>query len=224
MRAHSPRAMKTLFAFFALAACACGHVMEATISGTLFNDRGSFFASLPPQTPFVLTVQFDTDAVDWNPDPHIGEYFADLPLSLDFGDYHFATTGTRVTVIADPADLNSQILFWSGDEFDQPLEDGRIFPVPEYGIYVQLLTFGMGLVPDDSLASVQPPDITDWRSSNRLYVVDPAYLAGDGDGNRLLSDEHDGITSITIRDVPEADPIALALVGAILAVASLRSR
>ncbi len=186
--------------------------MEADITGTLFNDRGAFFASLPPQTPFELKVQFDSEAPDWNPDPLVGDYFSSLPLTLDFGDYHFSTDETRVTVIFDPVDLNCQFLFWSGEAFTQTFKDGRSFTVDEYGIYVQFNTRGMGLAVNDSLDNVRTYDITDLRSTERMYVTDADYNLGAG--NRLLSDEFNGITSLAIQSAPEPSSILLAISGA----------
>ncbi len=194
-------------AFLFLPSLALASVMEVDITGTLFNDRGSFFADLPAGTPFELRLQFNSDAPDWNPDPLVGDYFSAQPLTLDFGEYHFSTDETRVTVIFDPVDLNCQFLFWSGEAFTQTFKDGRGFPVDEYGIYVQFNTRGMGLVPSDSLSNVREYDITDPRSTERGYVIDDQYNLGDG--NRLLTNEFEGVTGFTIHEVPEPTAFAL---------------
>ncbi len=184
-------------------------VMEARITGWLSNDRGDFFADLPAETPFELRLQFDSQAPDWNPDPYTGDYFSSLPLTLDFAGYHFATDETRVTVIFDPVDRNCQFLFWSGEAFSQ-----AGFNFADYGIYLQFDTRGMGLVATDSLANVRAYDITDLRSTERMYVTDEDYNLGGG--NRLLSDEFEGIDSFTVREVPEPSTGLLLCAGLLL--------
>ncbi len=203
------RLLLLLLTAFILPPSALASLLEASITGRLSNDRGTFFADLPPQTPFALRVQFDTEAADWNPDPYVGDYFSTASLTLDFGGYHFTTDETRVTVIFDPTDRNCQFLFWSGEEFSQ-----NGFDFAEYGIYVQFNTRGMGLVSNDSLSGVREYDIADLRSTERGYVIDDQYNLGAG--NRLLSDEFDGIDSFTIREVPEPGATALVMIGALM--------
>ncbi len=201
-----------LFTFSLTITNSIATVKEVEIKGTLSNDTGSFFTDLPNSTDFTLKLQFN-DGIDWNPDLLIGDYFSNLPLTLDFGDYHFETNETRVTVIADPTDRNCQFIFWSGEAFTQTLKDGRKFTVDEYGIYIQFNTHDMGLVPDDSLSRVREYNIFDPRSTERMYVVDSKYQNGESGGNRLLSNEVDGVNSFTINEVPnipEPKPILLA--------------
>ncbi len=198
--------MKLLFTLLLLPFTALASIMEIEIHGKLSEETGTFF-DLHEPTLFVFRLQFDTEAVDWDTDPHVGEYFSLLPTSLDFGDWHFETVGTRVTVLSDAAGLNRGFRIWSDEPFTQ-----NGYGVAEYGMYAEFLTFGLGIVPDDSLASVQPYDISDERSGERFYLINEAYPSGPG-ASRLLSDSMAGIDSLTIREVPDRSSMAFVLLG-----------
>lgn len=197
--------MKTLLTLFALALTASASVKEITVTGRLFEERGDFFG-LDGEVPFMLRLDFDTEAVDWNPSSVIGQYYSELPLTLDFDGLHFETVGNWITVTSGDGP-NWGFTFWSDEAFT-----ANGFDVAQYGIYIQFNSFFPIVAPDDTLASVAEYDITSPASSERFYLINEAFPTGPG-SERLLSMTSEGIDRLTVQDVPEPSTILLALLG-----------
>lgn len=182
-------------------------VKEVIIKGKVSPETGNFFSTTLFPADFILKVQYDTNSIDQNSDPTIGEYESDgLPMSLDFGGYHFEALNTKVTILSGVSGANWGYKFGNDDEFITSFG----FDVAPYGILVQFNTFDPSIAPTDGLDSIHTYEISSDGSTERLYVVDADFYVGNG-GNRLLSDSMNGVTSFTVQDIPEPNLLLVGL-------------
>lgn len=197
--------MRLLIALFLLATSAFGSVMEIDIKGVL--NEGEHYAEFfgLESAPFVLTFRYDDDEEDYAPnDATEGLYYSEQPVTMDFGTWHFQSTGTTITVLSDAAG------FW-GFTFGNTWEMKQNgLTLPEYvGLYASFVSsFDPSIAPDDSLH---------WVADKAGVPVasDAGYAMMFGDDAEIGSVRFEQSRGLTyaVRDIPEPSAILLAMAG-----------
>src|ERR1700730_10070842 len=168
-------------------------------------------------TPYTFSLQFDSNAIDANSDPTIGNYVssgAPFQCSITFGDYTFTTTGTFVNVYNDalfggpPTDA---FVFGNQNTFTQ-----NGLTLMAGGVQTDFFFSNNSFLNSDSLSEVKTYPLADFSQ---------AYLFLSGTYNTNQQAQIGGnVDSFVVSTIPEPSTWAMLGVGAVLLLGGQRLR
>jgi hypothetical protein len=170
-------------------------------------------------TPYTFSLQFDSLALDSDPDPTRGVYDSSgvpFQLSISFGDYIFTTTGNTVTVWNDffnGVSTQDGIFFSNLNAFTQ-----NGLSLTQNGIQTNFFFSNTSFLSSDSLSEVKTYPLADF--SQTYMVVSGSFNNGNGIQTATLQ----GTIDSFIVTVPEPGTWILMGIGTVMLFATQRFR